>query len=61
LKKNVRKLSLSRETIISLQGKVVGATGGPTGYDQIQATDCACAMTTAEYTYCVGFVSYCVC
>jgi hypothetical protein len=64
MQKKVKKLQLHRETIRGLQGsdsqKVLGGTNGPTGYDQIEATGCAC-YTANEPTYCAGFVSIDAC
>lgn len=55
MKKRIKKLLLNRETILNLQsedfGRAAGGTADPTGYDQIAATDCACAQNT-EFTYC---------
>ena len=57
MKKRTKKLVLSRETVLGLQEssfrKVAGGTS-PTGYNQIQATDCQCALDTNEISYCVG-------
>jgi hypothetical protein len=61
MKKKAKKLTLNRETIRGLQGyQVIGGTGlGPTGYDQIEATGCQCAMNSQEYSYCVGISCGC--
>lgn len=62
MKKRTKKLTLHRETVLSLQhGSLVkGGTEPPTGYPQPMYTGCACYEAT-EYSYCEGFVSVCAC
>ncbi len=57
MRQDKKKLTLHRETLRILRGRdLKGARGGvPDPSDvQFQNTDCLCAQTTMEMTFCVG-------